>query len=195
VRHVPARAIRARADIAAAEARASVAAATGTRRLSTLQLRRGTMKVLFKLVPLVALLCALVVQAGDYELKSLAIAHPFARATPPGATAGGVFLTIRNDGKQADRLLRAASPVAGLVELHEMAMDGGVMKMRALAGIDVKPGATVELAPGGLHVMLEELKRPLKQGERIPLRLTFEHAGTVEIMVDVEAMGAMGHGH
>jgi copper(I)-binding protein len=148
-----------------------------------------------KLTPAVILLFAAAAQAHDYELKSLTISNPFARATPPGAAAGGVFLTIRNQGSEADRLLRATSPVAGLVELHEMTMDGGVMKMRAVSRIEVKPGATVELKPGGLHVMLEELKRPLKQGEQLPMSLTFEKAGTVEVIVDVEAMGAMGHGH
>jgi len=153
------------------------------------------MNDLSKLIPAVILLFAVAAQAHDYALKSLTIGHPFARATPPGAAVGGVFLTIRNQGKEADRLLRAASPVAGFVELHEMTMDGGVMKMRAVSGIEVKPGATVELKPGGLHVMLEELKRPLRQGDQVPLSLTFEKAGTIDVMVYVESMGAMSHGN
>ena len=92
-------------------------------------------------------------------------------------------------------MIRAASPVAGMVELHEMAMDGGVMKMRAVTGIEVKPGTTVELKPSGYHVMLEQLKNPLKQGEEIPMTLTFEKAGTIEIRVKIGSMGATGPGH
>ncbi len=104
-------------------------------------------------------------------------------------------MSIENQGKEADRLVSASSPVAGVVEIHEMAMDGGMMKMRAVKGIDLTPGATVEFRPGGYHVMLEELKQPLKQGDQIPVLLTFEKAGTVEIKVKVEPMGAAAHAH
>ncbi len=133
--------------------------------------------------------------AHDYALKALHIEHPFTRATPPGAEAAGAFLTIDNRGKDADRLVGASSPVAGQVEIHEMAMDGGVMKMRAVKGIDLPPGAKVQLKPGGYHVMLESLKQPLKAGETIPLTLTFEKAGSIDIKVGVEAMGAGAHAH
>ena len=133
--------------------------------------------------------------AHDYQLKTLHIEHPFTRATPPGAKVAGAFMAIANQGKDPDRLIKVASPAAGLVQIHEMAVDGGVMKMRAVQGVDLKPGATTELRPGGFHVMLEGLKQPLKQGERIPLTLTFEKAGSIEVMVDVEAMGAASHAH
>jgi len=133
--------------------------------------------------------------AHDYQVKSLRVSNPFARATPPGAKVAGAFMTIKNVGTDADRLVSASSPIAGLVEIHEMAMDGGMMKMRALKGIDLKPGATVELQPGGYHVMLEDLKQPLKQGEQIPVQLTFEKAGVLEIKVHIEAMGAAAHTH
>jgi copper(I)-binding protein len=92
-------------------------------------------------------------------------------------------------------LISAASPAAGLVQIHEMAVDGGIMKMRAVQGVDLKPGATTELRPGGFHVMLEGLKQPLKQGDKIPLTLTFEKAGSIEVKVEVEAMGAASHLH
>jgi copper(I)-binding protein len=133
--------------------------------------------------------------ADDFQVKSLRVSNPFARATPPGARVAGAFMTIRNQGTVADRLVSASSPVAGLVEIHEMAMDGGMMKMRAVKGIDLRPGATVELQPGGYHVMLEDLKQPLKLGELIPVQLTFEKSGVVEIKVKVEAMGAAAHAH
>ena len=133
--------------------------------------------------------------ADDYQAKSLRVSNAFVRATPPGAKVAGAFMTIQNQGKEADRLVAASSPVAGLVEIHEMTMDGGMMKMRIIKGIDIKPGATVELQLGGYHVMLEELKQPLKLGEQIPLLLTFEKAGTLEVKVKVEAMGASMHAH
>jgi copper(I)-binding protein len=127
--------------------------------------------------------------ADDYSAKALRISSPFTRATPPGARVAGAFLSIENRGQEADRLVSASSPVAGLVEIHEMAMDGGLMKMRAVKDIDLKPG------PGGYHVMLEDLKQPLKQGDQFPMLLTFEKAGVVEIKVKVEAMGAAARSH
>jgi periplasmic copper chaperone A len=127
----------------------------------------------------------------DYKLKSLSIDHPFARATPPAAKSGGAFFVVTNAGTTADKLVRAASPVAGAVELHQMAMDGGVMKMRAMASMDVPPGGRLELKPGGYHLMLLDLKQPLKAGDKVPLTLTFENAGSIDVVVAVEAMGAM----
>jgi copper(I)-binding protein len=146
-----------------------------------------------------AMLAAMLVSgaaiADDFQLKALRVSNPFARATPPGAKVAGAFMTIRNAGPESDRLVSASSPVAGLVEIHEMAVEGGMMKMRAIKGIDLKPGATVELQPGGYHVMLEDLKRPLKQGEQVPVQLTFEKAGVLDIKVNVEGMGAAAHAH
>jgi periplasmic copper chaperone A len=133
--------------------------------------------------------------AKEVQLKNLRIGHPFARATPPGAAAASAFMRVENAGKEADRLLRAASPVAGTVEIHEMTMDGGVMKMRAVPGIDIKPGALVTLKPGGYHVMLMNLKEPLVAGKTFPMTLTFEKAGSVELTVEVEAMGASTDKH
>ena len=144
---------------------------------------------------LAAMLSCGAASADDFQLKMLRVSNAFARATPPGAKVTGAFMSIVNQGKDADRLVAASSPVAGIVEIHEMAMEGGVMKMRAVKGIDLKPGATVELRPGGYHVMLEELKQPLKQGDQIPVLLTFEKAGAMEIKVKVEAMGAAARTH
>lgn len=134
------------------------------------------------------------VSAHDYTAGDLKIGHPFTRTTPPGAVAAGAYLSIENKGKSADKLLRAASPVAGLVELHSMSMDGNVMRMRAVPSIDVAAGATVKLAPGGLHVMLQDLKRPLKEGERVPMTLVFERAGEVKVELAVQKPdAAAGH--
>jgi len=135
--------------------------------------------------------------AQSYAVKDLVIEHPYARATPPGAKAGGAFLTIRNKGSTADRLVDASTPAAKFVEIHEMWMDAGVMKMRAIPGIDIKPGAKAELKPGGFHIMLLDLKQPLQSGDRIPMTLVFEKAGKVEVSVAVEGMtaGAAPHKH
>lgn len=148
-----------------------------------------------KMLAALLLACALVattLSAHEYALKSLRIDHPFARATPPGAKTGGVFVTVENTGTQSDRLIGVSSPVAGGADLHEMKVDAGVMKMRGVAALEVKPGETLELKPGGYHVMLSELRQPLKLGDKFPLTLRFENAGAVEVSVWVEDMGAMG---
>lgn len=128
------------------------------------------------------------VVAGDLTLSA-----PWARATPPGAKAGGAFLQIVNAGKAADRLVSASSDVAGTVEIHEMAVTDGIMRMRALdKGLAIAAGETVTLKPGGLHVMLMELKKPLVAGETIKARLTFEKAGAVDVEFPVAPVGAGG---
>jgi copper(I)-binding protein len=132
-----------------------------------------------------------VATAYDYKLGTLEIDHPWARATPPTAPAGGGYLTITNKGAAADRLVSVKSPAAGAVQVHEMKMEGNVMRMREVeGGLAIAPGATVALAPGGLHLMMMGLKMPLKQGEKVPVTLVFEKAGSIDIELDVMAMGA-----
>jgi copper(I)-binding protein len=126
------------------------------------------------------------VKAGD-----LVITQAWSRATPNGAKIGTGYLTIENKGAAVDRLLGGSADVAGKVEVHEMAMKDGVMTMRPLdSGLTIEPGKTVKLAPGGYHLMLFDLKSPLKQGEKIPLTLEFEKAGKVAVSLDVEGIGA-----
>lgn len=133
--------------------------------------------------------------AHDYKLGDLKIDHPWSRATPGGAKVAGGFMTITNNGKEADRLIGGTLVSAGIVEIHEMAMEGNVMKMRALAqGLEIKPGQTVELKPGGFHVMFLDLKAPLKEGEKVKGTLVFQRAGTIEVEFKIEARGA-GGGH
>ncbi len=128
--------------------------------------------------------------AGGYKLGSLEIGHPWARATPPSAMAGGGFLTVTNKGSEPDRLISVKSPAAARVEIHEMKMDGNIMRMRELEkGLEIPPGATVTLAPGGYHLMMMELKGPLAKDSRVPVTLTFEKAGVIEVELAVEAMG------
>ncbi len=131
--------------------------------------------------------------AHDYTLATLAIDHPFARATPPGAQVGGAYMTIDNKGTANDKLLRASSPAAAQVQIHMMSMDGNVMRMREVAGLDVPAGKQVALSTGGYHLMMIDLKKPLAVGERVPMTLTFEHAGTIVVDVAVESMTAADH--
>lgn len=128
--------------------------------------------------------------AHDYNLGALHIAQPWVRATPKGASVGGGYLKITNKGTMPDRLIGGSSPVARKVEIHSMTMEGGIMKMRPLdAGLEIKPGATVELKPGGLHVMMTGLTQPFRKGERVTVTLVFEKAGKIEVEFTVEGMG------
>lgn len=124
-------------------------------------------------------------KAGD-----IAVEQPFARATP--AKVGGVFMTLKNAGGTADKLVKAASPVAENVELHTHVKDGDAMRMRPVENIPVPARGQTALEPGGYHVMLIGLKQPLKEGAQFPLTLTFEKAGTVTIQVPVMKAGSMG---
>lgn len=130
--------------------------------------------------------------AHQYQLKSLSIDHPFARATPPGAKSGGAFFVVENASLTPDKLIGVASPAAGSAEMHQMAMDGGVMKMRAVSMLEIPAGGKLELKPGGYHLMLLDLKQPMRAGDKVPLTLTFQNAGSIVVSVEVEAMGSMG---
>ena len=129
--------------------------------------------------------------APEYLTDSLRIDHRLARATPPGAKTGAVFFTIFNVGNTTDRLLRASTPMAAGVVLHQMVLDGEMMKMRAVPSLEIRSGGRLELKPNGYHLMLLDLKQPLKIGEKFPLTLTFERAGAVLVSIPVEDMGAM----
>ena len=130
--------------------------------------------------------------AHDYKLGSLVIDHPWSRATPKGASVAGGYLKITNTGTVPDRLLGGSADIARRFEIHEMSMDGGVMKMRELPnGLEIPPGATVELKPGSYHVMMMNLSKPFIKGERVKASLTFEKAGKVDIEFAVEAVGGV----
>jgi copper(I)-binding protein len=134
-------------------------------------------------------------QAADVKAGDLVISQAWSRATPSGAKVAGGYLTIANKGSAPDRLVGGSAPVAGKFELHEMKMEEGVMKMRPLDnGLEIAPGKSVKLAPGGYHLMLMDLKQPLKQGEKVAVTLQFEKAGTVQLSLEVEAVGAQAPG-
>ena len=129
---------------------------------------------------------ALLLAAASGAFAQVKVEQPWARPTVEGQMAGGAFLKIQNVGG-ADRLLSASSSAAGMVQLHTMSMEGDVMKMREVEAIDLPAGKTVELRPGGLHLMLMGLKSPLKEGSKVPLTLKFEKAGEVKVEVPVAA--------
>jgi uncharacterized protein YcnI len=121
---------------------------------------------------------------------ALNIEQPWARATPGGAKVGGGYLRITNGGTTPDRLVGGSFPLAGKVEVHEMRMEGDVMRMKPVeGGLEIKPGATVELKPGGFHLMFMDLKEPLKEGQTVKGTLTFEKAGSVAVEYAVRGMG------
>jgi copper(I)-binding protein len=131
--------------------------------------------------------------AHGFKIGDLEIGHPWSRATPNAAKIGGGYLTVKNTGKDADRLVSATVSNADHVEIHEMTMDNGVMKMRPLEkGIEIKPGETVTFAPGGYHLMFMDLKEPLKEGALVKGQLTFEKAGKVDVEFKVESIGYTG---
>ena len=133
------------------------------------------------------------VLAADYRLGTLTVSNPWSRETAPAQTVGGGFVTIVNGSKVEDRLVAATSPVAGEVQLHTMSMDGGIMRMRQLQnGIPIPVGGRVELRPGGMHLMFMGLKRPLRQGERVPVTLRFQRAGQVTVRFAVQPIASSG---
>lgn len=136
--------------------------------------------------------------AGDYKLGSLTISHPWARATPVRAKTGAAYITITNNGAQVDRLIKAATTAAKKASLHTHTMDGDIMRMRPISGVEISPGEPTAMKPGGLHLMLMGLKAPLREGAEFPLILTFEKAGVIEVSVRIKKIGSMGpeaHGH
>jgi copper(I)-binding protein len=124
----------------------------------------------------------------------VSVERPWTRATPPGAKVGAGFMQLRNAGA-ADRVVGASSPVAGSVEMHITVRDGDVMKMREVKSFEVPAGGSFELKPGGAHLMLLSLKRPLKKGEKVPLTLKLEKGGEMKVELSVEEMGARQPAH
>ena len=130
-------------------------------------------------------------QAQEVKVGSIRVENAYTRATVPGQQVAGGFMKIENKGA-ADQLISASSPVSGDVQLHEMTMDGNVMKMRQVKEVVVPAGATVELKPGGLHLMFMNIKAPLTAGDTVPVKLKFAKAGEVEVKMSVNAMGNSG---
>lgn len=126
------------------------------------------------------------------DTAGITVSKAWARATPGGVTIGAAYAEIRNSGAAADKLTAVATPAAGRAEIHSHSMEDGVMRMRKLDALEVAPGGSAAMAPGGNHIMLFDLKAPLNAGDKLPLTLTFEKAGTVEVVAEVLAIGSQG---
>jgi copper(I)-binding protein len=129
--------------------------------------------------------------AQEFKAGGITVVAPWARATPGGAKVGGAYLELKAAAGAGDRLVSASSTAAGTVEIHEHVNEGGVMKMRRIDGLAVPAGTSVMLKPGGYHLMLMDLKQPLKQGGKLQLTLTFEKAGALSVEGPVAPLGAM----
>ncbi|MEO3692590.1 copper chaperone PCu(A)C [Roseateles paludis] len=137
-------------------------------------------------------LAALTGLAGNAALAQTTATDPWVRAAVPGQKATGMFVQLQS--KTATRLVSVSTPIAGVAEIHEMSMDGGVMRMRAMPGLDLPAGQPVALKPGGFHLMFMDLKQPLKAGDTVPVTLTLENAAkqreTLELKVPVRQLQA-----
>jgi copper(I)-binding protein len=147
----------------------------------------------FVLAALLACLFAAPALAEEIKAGDLVITQAWSRATPGGAKVAGGYLTIENKGSTSDRLIGGSGDVTDRIEVHEMTTSNGVMTMRALDnGLVIEPGKTVKLAPGGYHLMMFDLKSPLKQGDKLPVTLEFERAGKVKLSFEVQGVGSQG---
>jgi copper(I)-binding protein len=127
------------------------------------------------------------------DKNTIQIEDAWSRATAPGTTIAAGYLTVRNASDDRDRLLGASTPLARKVETHVTLKDGNIMRMREVPGYDVPGRAHMELKPGGAHLMLIDIKRPFKEGEKVPLTLRFEKAGEIKVELEVRAAGTSGH--
>ena len=133
--------------------------------------------------------------AGDYDVGSIHISQPCSRATPKGAASGAGYMTLTINGTTPDRVSCVSDDASAQCQIHSMTMEGGVMKMRPVeGGLEIKPGESVMLKPGGNHMMFLSLKRPLEQGGTVKATLKFEHAGTIDVEYPVLAIGAPAPG-
>jgi periplasmic copper chaperone A len=130
-------------------------------------------------------------RASDYRVGLIVITQPWARATPKGASTGAAYMTITNTGSAPDRVSCVSSDASAECQIHIMALEGGVMKMRRVeGGLEIKPNETAAFKPSSLHLMLVHLKHPLDQGKTVKVTLRFNNAGTVEVGYPIEAIGA-----
>ncbi|MES2561408.1 MAG: copper chaperone PCu(A)C [Pseudomonadota bacterium] len=147
-------------------------------------------------ITIAAMLFSSVAMSSAYA-QSVKVANAWARATAPGQTTASAYVELTSDTQAA--LVAAGSPLAARAELHSMSMDGGIMRMRALPRVELPAGQTVKLAPGGLHIMLLELKQPLKAGDKVPMVLTVQSSGasltTLKLEADVRTGPPESHKH
>jgi copper(I)-binding protein len=137
--------------------------------------------------PIVAVALAVFATSAWAQVE---IERPWIRATAPGVKIAAGYLTVRNKSSSADRLVGGTSPVAARVETHVHIKDGDVLRMREVKGYEVPANGTLELKPGGAHLMFVEVKQPLKEGDKVPVTLRFERAGEITLNFDVGRLAA-----
>jgi copper(I)-binding protein len=142
---------------------------------------------------LAAAALAVAAHAHQYSVGDLIIGHPWSRPTVSGLQTGVAYLSITNKGTRPDTLIAASSPAAARVEFHLTTFDAGIARMRPANAVVVEPNATITAEPGGLHLMLVDLKSPLVVGSMVPLVLRFETAGEITVQLQVEPMGSTPH--
>jgi copper(I)-binding protein len=136
---------------------------------------------------------AAAVHAHQYSIGNLVIGHPWSRPTVSGMPTGVAYLSITNNGLQQDTLIGASTPAAERVEFHRTSIEAGMARMRPAGALIVAPNATVTAEPGGLHLMLVELKSPLVAGTSVPLVLQFKSAGRITVQLKIEPQGSVPH--
>lgn len=151
-----------------------------------------TMSPSMTMKPAMAMQAAAAANGAQFKAGDLVVTSPWSRATPKGAKIGAGYLTIRNNGATADKLLSVEAGIAGKADIHEMSMKDGVMHMRPLAGgITIEPGKNLVLNPSGFHLMLMDLKKPLEQGQSFDATLHFEKAGPLKVTFQIGGIGAV----
>ena len=149
-----------------------------------------TSKLFYVAVAFISLAAASVASAQQFKAGDIVISHPWSRATPKEAKVGAGYLVLENRGTVPDRLLDGSVEVAPGFEIHDVVVEDGVMRMRELEAIELPPGGSVEMKPGGRHIMFAGLLHPLTAGGKARGALKFEDAGRIEVEFDVIAMGA-----
>ena len=148
----------------------------------------------FPLATLIALAAGPVI-AQEFKSGDITVERPWSRETPKGAEVAAGYLVIHNNGSTPDKLVGGAADFAGKIEIHEMSMDNGIMRMRELkSGLEVPAHGEVKLAPKSYHIMFTNLKQPLKKGESVKVNLTFEHAGSIPVVFEVGSVGETSPG-
>mgnify|MGYP001080341539 FL=1 len=154
------------------------------------------LKYIRTLAATAALISASTAFAHDFRVGDIVINHPWTRATSPAAKVGGGYFDAVNNSAVDDRLVGASSPAASRVEIHRMEMNDGIMKIRPVPdGMEIAAGGKIELAPGGYHLMLIDLVKPIKEGDMVPVTLQFEKAGYVDVELVAGALGKAQSDH
>ncbi len=144
---------------------------------------------------MIKVLAILFLAGLSFAGPKIVIEEPWVRAVPPVSTMSAAFMEIENEGDEADYLVGVSSPIAEVSEIHTTIMQDGMMKMRRLKEVKIPAGESVEFKPGGKHIMLINLKKHPKPGDRVKLVLEFKKSGKIEVQAKVKGHGMEEHRH